>query len=178
MWFNNIYRFAAIEKTEKTNAFKNMEERRRPVVLYVDDEIDNLVSFKANFRREFEVHTAENAMEGLAIFKEKEITVLLTDQKMPGMSGVDFLRLAAVEKPDIPRIIVTAYSDISLVISGVNEVNIFKFIQKPWNIDYLRHSIYQAHELVSLRKENYALIEELKRVNEQLEFYLRQKLLS
>jgi DNA-binding NtrC family response regulator len=156
----------------------SVEDRKKPVVLYVDDETDNLVSFRANFRREFTVFTAENAADGLQLFKENEITVLLTDQKMPGMSGVDFLRLAAVEKPDIPRIIVTAYSDISLVIAGVNEVNIFKFIQKPWNIDYLRQSILQAHELVSLRRENLTLIEELKRVNEQLEFYLRQKLLS
>jgi len=94
------------------------------------------------------------------------------------MSGVEFLREVVKLKPEIPRIIITAYSDINVVIEGVNDTNIFKFIQKPWNVDYLRTSIFQAHELLFLRRENARLIEELKTANSQLEFYLRQKLLS
>ncbi len=150
----------------------------KPNVLYVDDENDNLLSFKANFRREYNIFTCDNAKEGLNIFQKEDIQVLLTDQKMPGMTGVDFLKEAVKIKPDIPRIIVTAYTDINVMIEGVNEVNIFKFIQKPWNIEYFRRSINQAYEIVNLRRENARLMEELKRANSQLEFYLRQKLLS
>lgn len=149
-----------------------------PTILYVDDESDNLTSFKANFRRDFNIFTAENALEGLELFRKEDIEVVLTDQKMPGMSGVEFLREVVKLKPEIPRIIITAYSDINVVIEGVNDTNIFKFIQKPWNVDYLRTSIFQAHELLFLRRENARLIEELKTANSQLEFYLRQKLLS
>jgi DNA-binding NtrC family response regulator len=149
-----------------------------PTILYVDDEVDNLTSFKANFRRDFTIFTAENALEGLELFRKQDIEVVLTDQKMPGMSGVEFLREVVKLKPEIPRIIITAYSDINVVIEGVNDTNIFKFIQKPWNVDYLRTSIFQAHELLFLRRENARLIEELKTANSQLEFYLRQKLLS
>jgi DNA-binding NtrC family response regulator len=149
-----------------------------PTILYVDDEVDNLTSFKANFRRDFTIFTAENALEGLELFRKEDIEVVLTDQKMPGMSGVEFLREVVKLKPEIPRIIITAYSDINVVIEGVNDTNIFKFIQKPWNVDYLRTSIFQAHELLFLRRENARLIEELKTANSQLEFYLRQKLLS
>lgn len=155
-----------------------MTQTVKPIVLYVDDEDENLLSFQANFRRDFTILVANNALEGLEIFKDNAVDVLLTDQKMPGMSGVDFLREAVVLKPSVPRIIVTAYTDINLVISGVNDVNIFKFIQKPWNIEYLKQSVFQAFEIVTLRRQNIELIDKLTQANSQLEFYLRQKLLS
>jgi DNA-binding NtrC family response regulator len=171
----NLYIFA-VKVNKIPNKLNNMSEK--PNVLYVDDEPENLTSFRANFRRHFTIFTADNAREGMGIFEKEDIHVLLTDQKMPGMTGIDFLREAVKLKPEIPRIIVTAYSDINVVVEGVNDVNIFKFIQKPWNIDYFKQSIEQAFEMVQLRRDNMRLLHELKRVNGQLEFYLRQKLLS
>ncbi len=150
----------------------------KPNVLYVDDEDQNLNSFKANFRRDFIIFTANNGPAGLEILEREDIHVIISDQKMPGMSGVEFLREAVKLKPETLRMIVTAYTDINLVISGINDVNIFKFIQKPWNVEYLKTSVLQAYELIRLKRENIALVEELRRVNSQLEFYLRQKLLS
>jgi len=145
-------------------------------VLYVDDELENLHAFKAAFRRIYNVYIAESANEGRKILNENTIEIILTDQRMPEMTGVEFLASIITTYPDPIRILITGYSDINAVIDAVNKGQIYKYISKPWDYDYLKTIIDQSFEVYTLRKENKKLTAELLKVNGQLEFMLRQKL--
>ena len=154
------------------------EETTKINVLYVDDEIGNLTAFKAAFRRDFNVFIAESANEGTKILEQNKIEIILTDQRMPEMTGVDFLQSIIETHPEAMRILVTGYSDITAVIDAVNKGQIYKYISKPWNNECLKMSINQAYEVYNLRKENKELTKSLIQANKQLEFMLRQKLIS
>jgi response regulator RpfG family c-di-GMP phosphodiesterase len=158
--------------------FLNPMENEKIAVLYVDDEVNNLNSFKATFRREFKVFTASSGSEGLAILKANPVHVIITDQRMPEMSGVEFLVEVVTEFPDPIRILLTGYADINAVIDAVNKGHIYYYVSKPWDEQRLRVIIKNAYEIFSLREENKNLIEQLTDVNGQLEFLLRQKLIS
>ncbi len=153
-------------------------QERKISVLYIDDEINNLVAFKANFRRIYDVTTAESAAEGLAILRNKPINVIITDQRMPLMTGTEFLQSILEEFPNPIRILLTGYADLEAVIDAINKGKIFRYLTKPWNEDELKMTIESAFEIFNLREENKILIENLKLANMQLEFLLRQKLLS
>lgn len=151
---------------------------KKITVLYVDDEEHNLKSFKASFRRDFNIHIALSGKEGLEILKKEEIHVILTDQRMPEMTGIEFLIEANKINPEPIRILVTGYSDINAVIDSINKGEIYRYISKPWKEDELKQTILSAFEVLNLRKENKNLIGKLERANDQLEFLLRQRLLS
>ncbi|WP_256004456.1 MULTISPECIES: response regulator [Pedobacter] len=147
-------------------------------VLYVDDEVHNLNSFKAGFRRLFNVFTAESAVEGRKILESENIHVIITDQRMPVMTGIEFLESIIPDFPDPIRILLTGYADINAVIDAINKGQVYKYIQKPWMDEDLRINIEKAYEIYALRKENRELTEQLLLANKQLEFLLRQNLLS
>lgn len=148
-------------------------------ILFVDDEEHNLSSFKANFRRDFEIYTALSGKEGLEIFKEnQDMNILLTDQRMPEMTGIEFLVEAQKINPEPMRILITGYTDINAVIDAINKGQVYRYLTKPWEYEDLKATIRNAFEVFSLRRENRVLLDKLKRANEQLEFLLRQKLLS
>lgn len=153
-------------------------EHEKIAVLYVDDEVNNLNSFKATFRRDYKIFTATSGKEGLDILKANPIQILITDQRMPEMTGVDFLIEVVKEFPDPIRILLTGYADINAVIDAVNKGHIYYYLSKPWDEQRLRVIIKNAFEIFSLREQNKQLVEELKDVNGQLEFLLRQKLIS
>jgi response regulator RpfG family c-di-GMP phosphodiesterase len=147
-------------------------------LLYVDDEENNLISLRASFRNEFKVFTALSAQEGLEVLSKERVHVIITDQRMPEVSGVEFLEQVLKFYPEPIRILLTGYSDLQAVVDAINKGQIYYYLNKPWNIEQLRATIYNAYEIFNLREQNEKLIEELARVNEQLEFLLRQKLLS
>ncbi len=147
-------------------------------VLYVDDEINNLQSFKAAFRRDFLIYTAASAKEGMKILNEVPIQIIITDQRMPEMSGVEFLEQIIPIYPDPIRILLTGYSDIQAVIDAINKGQVYHYITKPWDEEQLRNIIKKSLEVYALRGENKELVKSLLRANEQLELLLRQKLLS
>ncbi|MEJ2881984.1 response regulator [Pedobacter sp. GR22-6] len=147
-------------------------------VLYVDDEVHNLNSFKAGFRRLFNVFVAESAAEGRKILEAENIQVIITDQRMPVMTGIEFLESIIPDFPDPIRILLTGYADINAVIDAINKGQVYKYIQKPWMDEDLRINIEKAYEIYALRKENRELTEQLLLANKQLEFLLRQNLLS
>lgn len=148
-------------------------------ILYVDDEQHNLNSFKASFRRLFNIYLALSASEALEILKqEKDIHIIITDQRMPGITGVEFLESIIDIYPEPIRILLTGYADISAVIDAINKGQVYQYISKPWQEEELKMNLMKAYEIFRLRKENKELNAQLLRVNEQLEFMLRQKLLS
>jgi DNA-binding NtrC family response regulator len=147
-------------------------------VLYIDDEKSNLTSFKAAFRRDFNVHLADSAANGLDILRNNEIHVILTDQRMPEKTGVEFLSSILEAFPNAIRILVTGYTDMEALVEAVNKGHIFKYISKPWDNEKLKDIIIKAYEIYQLKTENQEINEKLGEANEQLEFMLRQKLLS
>ncbi len=153
-------------------------ENAKIKVLYIDDEVNNLSAFKANFRRVYDVYTAESAAEGRKILESTDIEIILTDQRMPEMTGVEFLESIVKEFPNPIRILLTGYTDMQALIDAVNKGQIYRYLNKPWNEEELKMFINQAYEVYSLRKENTELTKSLLQANKQLEFMLRQKLLS
>jgi response regulator RpfG family c-di-GMP phosphodiesterase len=150
----------------------------RNMILYVDDEVHNLNAFKASFRRIFNVFTAESAKEAMGILEKQQMHIIVSDQRMPVMSGVEFLQSIIPIYPDPIRILLTGYADISAVIDAINKGQVYLYITKPWQEDELRQNLERAFEIFSLRKENKDLTDQLLVVNEQLEFMFRQKLIS
>ncbi|MHA4896144.1 response regulator [Pedobacter sp. PWIIR3] len=143
-------------------------------VLYVDDEVHNLNSFKAGFRRIFNVFVAESAIEGRKILETEDIQVIITDQRMPVTTGIEFLESIIPDFPEPIRILLTGYADIKAVIDAINKGQVYKYIQKPWMDEDLRINIQKAYEIYALRKENRELTERLLLANKQLEYLLRQ----
>lgn len=138
-------------------------------VLYVDDEINNLNSFKAAFRRDFNIYTAQSAKEGRKILESEEIGVIITDQRMPVETGIEFLESILPIYPDTIRILLTGFSDINAVMGAINRGQVYKYLVKPWQDDELKMYIQNALELYNLRKENKDLAHKLKLANLELE---------
>jgi response regulator RpfG family c-di-GMP phosphodiesterase len=148
-------------------------------ILYVDDEVNNLLSFKATFRTEYHVLTAISAEEGRKILeKEKDVSIIISDQRMPNETGVQLFESIVRLYPDSMRVLLTGYTDIQAVIDAINKGQVYRYLTKPWNADELKSAITQAYEVHNLRKENQRLTEELQKVNYQLEFLYRQSLIS
>jgi formate hydrogenlyase transcriptional activator len=137
-------------------------------LLYVDDEEDNLIAFRNIFRREYTVVTATSGEEGLRVLKQQEVHVILSDQRMPGMSGVEFLRLSLQTHPDIIRILVTAFTDFESVIGSINNARIFHYVAKPWRKEDLSNVLANAVDAYELRHKNKHLIADLQQSNESL----------
>jgi len=145
-----------------------MEENYR--ILYVDDELGNLTAFEGLFfRSSYEVITANGAEEALEILEKNPVQLLITDQRMPDMTGLELLKIVSKKYPEIIKIILTGFSDIEIVKAAVNEASIFRYLNKPWEKEELRNVTKQALEVYQLRKDNKQLIEDLQKANEALE---------
>lgn len=138
-------------------------------ILYVDDEESNLNIFKNTFRREYNILVANSAIKGLEILKEERVDLILTDQRMPEMDGVEFLKHALMRYPNLNRILITAYSDFFAIKKAINEAQIFQYLQKPWTEENLRQIIEQALDVSRIKKENEELSKKLAQKNVELE---------
>ena len=155
-----------------------MEEQLHIKVLYVDDEENNLSAFKASFRRQFTVFTAISADEALKVLSENDIHILITDQRMPGTLGTELLAQALKDNPDQIRILLTGFSDIEAITDAINRGQIYRYLSKPWVDEHLIQTIQDAYIVYNLKKKQQELSQQLMTTNEQLEFMLRQKLLT
>ncbi len=148
-------------------------------VLYVDDEPNNLASFKATFRLRYDVTTAISALEAIEVLdREKMFHIIVTDQRMPQMTGVEFLESILDKHPEPIRLLLTGYADLNAVIEAVNKGKIYHYLSKPWNEEELDHTLQQAYHIYEVRQAEKEENQKLHVNNEQLEFLVRQKLLS
>jgi two-component system, NtrC family, sensor kinase len=134
-------------------------------ILYVDDEPDNLRVFELTFRHEFSILTATSAESGMEVLNENPIAVVLSDQRMPGVTGVEFLAQVRNLDPDTVRILVTAYGDVEILGDAINNGCIYRYIPKPWEPEDMRLTLRRAIEAYALECERTALLQELSTIN-------------
>lgn len=138
-------------------------------ILFVDDEQNVLNALKRLFLDDgYIVLTATSGKDGLKHIEQEHVQIVISDYRMPGMNGVEFLREVYNRWPDTVRIVLSGYADIESIVSAINEGQIYKFIPKPWNDDELKVTISNAIERYFLFKRNTELTSELKRKNEEL----------
>ncbi len=137
-------------------------------LLLIDDEAANLQKLHRTFMGHYQVYLAQTGEEALQILKAHPIDAVITDQKMPNMTGIEFLDAASREHPDLVRIILTGYAEIEDLIIAINTSKVDKYITKPWAPDDLRLAVREALEKRDLRRENARLGAELQAANERL----------
>jgi len=129
------------------------EHYRQYPILYVDDEPFALETFRAQFKEDFTIHVAQDGEEAQRILQENEIAAVLTDQRMPRLSGVELLKRVKTQRPDTVRMLITAYTDMDVVIEAINEGNVYRYVTKPYNEDDLRNTLRQGIETYYLIRE-------------------------
>lgn len=156
-----------------------MQEGHKYNILYVDDEESNLRIFQTAFKRLYNVTIASSAEDAVPLLKEKEFHLIITDQKMPKVTGVEFLAQILDEHPEPVRMVLTGFSDVSAIIDAINTGKVYKYITKPWSKQALKDIIDEGlseyekerqkkEQLLTLQKE----LEEQKRLIEQLKSQL------
>jgi Nif-specific regulatory protein len=130
-----------------------LDVKRYPI-LVVDDEQDNLDAFRFNFRKTFDILTATSGPEALAILAEKDVAVIVTDQRMPKMTGVELLREVRAKTPETVGIILTAFTDVDVLIEAINLGQVYRYITKPWDAKEVRGVLQYAIERFHLQLEN------------------------
>ena len=116
----------------------------RPSILFVDDEERVVNQLRMIFRQHYEVHTATSGAEGLAILQRTPVDVVVSDQRMPGMTGIEFLAQVRNQRPAAMRLLLTGYSDLAAIVGSVNEGEVYRFINKPWDHTEIQEIIASA----------------------------------
>jgi signal transduction histidine kinase/FixJ family two-component response regulator len=144
-------------------------------ILYVDDEPENLRIFELMFRREFQIQTATSGDEALEILNRHPIALVLSDHRMPGLTGVDFLSRVRELNAATVRILVTAYGDVETLQGAINSGSIYRFVPKPWSPEEMRVTLRNGIEMYALERDRSELLRELsllgrisKSMNQQL----------
>ena len=122
----------------------NTTQRKKPKILFVDDEERILNTMQALFRRQYDTTTTTDGYHALELLKQDHYQLLVSDQRMPIMAGVDLLREAKDVSPDTMRILLTGYSDLAAIIGSVNDGEVFRFLNKPWNTQEFISTVDEA----------------------------------
>jgi len=147
-------------------------------ILIVDDEEAILESLEMTLSEDYQVFTATNGHDGMEILEREEIALVIVDQVMPSMSGVELLEKVIECKPQTVRMMLTGYADIHSIVRAINDGRIYRYIQKPWEPDELRVDVKRALEAYALSTQNVELAAALAEANERLRaenIYLRQE---
>jgi PAS domain S-box-containing protein len=131
-------------------------------ILYVDDDIENLDSFKAVFRRIYDVSLADSAQQALDILRKRDIQVLITDQRMPGMTGTELLEQVAAQYPDILRYMLTGFSDFDPLVDAINKGKLLGYFSKPIDHEFIKSRIEEGLKRHYLEMKNHILLEEIR----------------
>jgi signal transduction histidine kinase len=146
-----------------------MASVKKHCLLVVDDEPDLVQSVKDLLRFDYKVLVATRAAEGLKIMERDKVHVVMSDQRMPEMTGVEFLKNLRDSHPDTVRLLFTAYADLSAVTDAINQGNVYRYISKPWEPEELKTVLRQAVDYYDLQEERRRLIQEVQDKNLQLE---------
>jgi response regulator RpfG family c-di-GMP phosphodiesterase len=138
-------------------------------VLIIDDEAANLRLLRRVLGDDYETFAAQSGQEGLEILKDQDVALIITDQRMPGMSGVQVLEASQAIRPEAIKILLTGYTDIQALIDAINSGNVYKYIQKPWDAEDLKLTVRRALETYDLRHRNQQLVIQLQGALSQLE---------
>ncbi len=140
----------------------------KPCLLVVDDEPDLVQSVSDLLRWDYRVLGATRASEGLALMDRERVHIVMSDQRMPEMTGVEMLRRVRASHPDAVRLLFTAYSDMDAVIDAINQGNVYRYISKPWEVEELKATLRQAYAYYQLQEERRTLLLELQAKNVML----------
>lgn len=151
------------------------QNKARQHILYIDDEKDNLTVFYSTFRRYFEVHLASSGKEGLELMKKHDMHLVIADQRMPEMTGIEFLEKIIPEYPDCVRMVLTGYSDVEAIIQAINKGRVYRYITKPWQKEDLKITIEQGLETFQLKRQNRKLVTDLQEANQTLEKKVKER---
>lgn len=134
----------------------------RPLILVVDDEPRSVETIARVLDDDFDVLTAHDGEQALEVLAANPIEIILADQRMPGMTGIEMLTRVRQEWPDVVRIVISGFTDAADIISGINEAGIYHYVTKPWHPDALLLTIRNAADLFRLQRENVRLAQELR----------------
>jgi Nif-specific regulatory protein len=137
-----------------------LDVKRYPI-LVVDDEQDNLDAFRFNFKKVFDIVSATSGAEALEVLADKDVAVIVTDQRMPKMTGLELLREAKAVRPDAVGIILTAFTDVDVLIEAINLGQVYRYITKPWDAKEMRGVLQYAIERFHLQRDNSRLAAQL-----------------
>lgn len=138
-------------------------------VLIIDDEPANLRLLRRVLGDEYEIFAAQSGPEGLEILRQEDICLIITDQRMPEMSGVQVLEASQAIRPNAIKMLLTGYTDIQALIDAINSGNVYKYIQKPWDAEDLKLTVRRAVETYDLRRRNEQLVIQLQSSLHQIE---------
>lgn len=141
-------------------------------LLYIDDEEANLTGFKAEYRKQYTIFTTTSIAEAEEILKNNEIHIVLADQRMPVMTGVQFFEKIRHEYSEPVRILITGYSDINAAIDSINKGEVFRFIDKPWDNQYVKTAIENAYDIYKTRRELRERNVELQKAYDELDKFV------
>ncbi|MFY0686826.1 MAG: response regulator [Cyclobacteriaceae bacterium] len=158
-----------MEQTIDKSTGGSTSKKKKYSVLYVDDEETNLRVFKSNFRRFYNIYTAASPLEAMDLLNEEEIEMIITDQRMPEMTGTEFLEKILPDHPESIKIILTGFTDIEAIKDGINRCGIYKYITKPWNFDEMKAVLDKGLEAYQEAKDSEEHIKDLEDTNTVLE---------
>ncbi|WP_296447248.1 EAL domain-containing protein [Rhodoferax sp. UBA5149] len=144
-------------------------QKPQRTLLLVDDEPNIVAALKRLFRRDGHlILTANSGAEGLEVLSKHKVDIIISDQRMPGMTGVEFLRAAKIAYPDTIRIVLSGYTELQSVTDAINEGAVYRFLTKPWEDEQLREQIHKAFEYTELLEENRQLDVKIRTTNQEL----------
>lgn len=152
-----------------------MSESHQYTLLFVDDERNILSALRRIFRNDgYLILTAESGVEALKLIEEHDVSVIVSDQRMPNMNGAQLLTESKLIAPHAIRILLTGYSDIDDAVKSINDGQIFRYLTKPWDDRELKFAILQALVYHDLSRRSESLVNDLKKKNEDLVQQLEQ----
>ncbi len=163
-----------MEELEREETARIPREKKYSL-LYVDDEATNLRVFKSNFRKYFNVFTTTNPVDAIDILHENDIQVIVTDQRMPEMTGTELLERILPDHPDLIKIILTGFTDIEAIKDGINRCGIYKYITKPWNFEEMKGVLERGLETYQAAQDSGEHIKDLEESNVELESRVKER---